>query len=281
MSIGELLDRTFSLYRRHFWLFIGIMILPQLFILASRLAFQGGMFSFTGGAPGASAGSQMLFGAGVIIGALMMMFVFYMMFFVAMAATIPALTEILQGRVIGVRDCYARLKGKLGVVFGLLFTAGLLVWLGSMLCVVPGVLLLLRWAVVMPVAVVEGRSVGDSLKRSANLTEGRWGEAFLVFLLFVVINYVAEGIFAYPFAIVQMVQSVKGEDAYWLAVLTNFGEFVGGVLASPLLMISICLFYYDCRIRKEALDLQMMMAALDQAQGSSVSGTPAPPPGAA
>ena len=24
LSVGEILDRTFTLYRRHFWLFIGI-----------------------------------------------------------------------------------------------------------------------------------------------------------------------------------------------------------------------------------------------------------------
>src|SRR5260370_21458674 len=38
LSIGELLDRTFSLYRRNFLLFIGISAIPQLLVLAMRLA---------------------------------------------------------------------------------------------------------------------------------------------------------------------------------------------------------------------------------------------------
>jgi len=37
LSTGELLDRTFSLYRNHFVLFVGIFALPHLCVLA----FQG------------------------------------------------------------------------------------------------------------------------------------------------------------------------------------------------------------------------------------------------
>ena len=37
LSLGELLDRTFTLYRNHFWLFVGIMAVPQLLILAIGL----------------------------------------------------------------------------------------------------------------------------------------------------------------------------------------------------------------------------------------------------
>lgn len=34
LTTGELLDRTFSLYRAHFGLFIGIFALPHLVVLA-------------------------------------------------------------------------------------------------------------------------------------------------------------------------------------------------------------------------------------------------------
>ena len=38
LSLGELLDRTFFLYRRHFLLFIGIASIPYLLLLAILLA---------------------------------------------------------------------------------------------------------------------------------------------------------------------------------------------------------------------------------------------------
>src|SRR5438552_9078889 len=38
LSLGEILDRTFSLYRKNFLLFAGITAIPQLLVLALRLA---------------------------------------------------------------------------------------------------------------------------------------------------------------------------------------------------------------------------------------------------
>jgi len=38
LSIGEILDRTFTLYRRYFLLFVGISAIPQILVLAFRLA---------------------------------------------------------------------------------------------------------------------------------------------------------------------------------------------------------------------------------------------------
>ena len=37
LSLGEILDRSFSLYRENFTLFIGIAAIPRLLVLALRL----------------------------------------------------------------------------------------------------------------------------------------------------------------------------------------------------------------------------------------------------
>ena len=38
LSLGELLDRTFQLYRQQFMLFVGIVALPQLVLLTANLS---------------------------------------------------------------------------------------------------------------------------------------------------------------------------------------------------------------------------------------------------
>src|ERR1700691_4627115 len=38
LSLGELLDRTFTLYRGHFLLFLGISAIPHVFVLLIQLA---------------------------------------------------------------------------------------------------------------------------------------------------------------------------------------------------------------------------------------------------
>ena len=65
---------------------------------------------------------------------------------------------------------------------------------GFVLLIVPGVLLLLRWAVAVPVRVVEGPGIGAAFSRSAELTKGhRWAILALVvgyFVLFAAIGAV-------------------------------------------------------------------------------------------
>ena len=61
---------------------------------------------------------------------------------------------------------------------------------GLCLLVVPGVVLALRWLLPVPIVMTEGRGVGDSLRRSTELTQGvrvplfsllvTWGVPFLL-----------------------------------------------------------------------------------------------------
>jgi len=48
---------------------------------------------------------------------------------------------------------------------------------------------------------------------------------------------------------------------FW-TVMSQLGTFLGGTLATPISIIASTVFYYDLRVRKEAFDLQMMMAAV-------------------
>jgi hypothetical protein len=48
---------------------------------------------------------------------------------------------------------------------------------------------------------------------------------------------------------------------FW-TVMSNIGTFLGGTLALPVATIACTVFYYDLRVRKEAFDLQMMMASV-------------------
>ena len=53
LNLGEILDRTFTLYRRHFLLFMGISAIPQTLVLAVNVisllvGAKGAMRAFTG-----------------------------------------------------------------------------------------------------------------------------------------------------------------------------------------------------------------------------------------
>jgi uncharacterized membrane protein len=79
-------------------------------------------------------------------------------------------------------------------VFPLSLLSTVLVIVGSVLLVVPGIILSLMFAVAVPVAVIEGRGPIAALKRSSELTKGYKGLIFMTSFLWgvfiVVLNWV-------------------------------------------------------------------------------------------
>ena len=117
LTLGELLDRSFSLYRRHFWLFVGIMALPSLLALAFGLLVA--LFNPQPGGPGSVAaqpnpaeilGALLWFGAAMIG----MLIVYCITYAVALGATTVAVSQLYMGRPISIREAYAPLRGRVG-----------------------------------------------------------------------------------------------------------------------------------------------------------------------
>ncbi len=40
LSLGELLDRTFTFIKQHFWLFVGIMAIPAAFTIPAQIPYS-------------------------------------------------------------------------------------------------------------------------------------------------------------------------------------------------------------------------------------------------
>ena len=111
LSLGELLDRTFTLYRRHFWVFVGIMAVPASIGIPANyliLHFESGTL-FTAGPP-------TLPSPGLILGFLAGYCAFFVLalvvYSVAVAAVTHAVSEAYLGRQSTVRDSYRSIRGK-------------------------------------------------------------------------------------------------------------------------------------------------------------------------
>ena len=57
------------------------------------------------------------------------------------------------------------------------------VTIGTLLLVIPGIYLMLRYSLAVPVTVIEGRRGSDAIERSGELMEGRYGAALLRYVL--------------------------------------------------------------------------------------------------
>jgi len=265
LSTGELLDRTFSLYRTHFALFLGIFALPHLVVLAYQcvgLVFQ----SPNPKLPNLFFSFLWSIGAGFLALAVSA---------ASQAATVVAVSQVHLDRPAGVMESFQRVKNQILPVVGLSLLIGLTAGAACLALIVPGVLLLIMWSLSVPAKVLENKGILDSMSRSADLTRGSRGRIFVIWLLFFVLSIGVSLLLRWPVEIAAGVTSIfalQRAGAGWQAALL-VSTFVSECLVGPLATIAFSLVYYDERVRKEAFDLQLMMMTLDS---PAPPGSPAP-----
>lgn len=255
LSTGELLDRTFSLYRSHFGLFIAIFAIPHLVVLAFQLV---GVSMQT---PGTDI-SRALMTSIWSLGAVFLTVIFSA---ASQAATVVAVSNVHLDRPASVADSFTRVKGEIAGVIGMSMLVGLGVGVGFIALIVPGILLALMWSLAVPVKVLENKGATDAMSRSSDLTKGDRGRIFVIWLLFFVMGIGISLLLQWPIEIAAGVSTrgaLQRSPAIW-QVASLVATFVSECLVGPLGTIAFSLVYYDERVRKEAFDLQLMMTTLD------------------
>jgi hypothetical protein len=137
---------------------------------------------------------------------------------------------------------FAYVMGPIG------FTLGLLV------VIIPVIIMGLWFYVVAPVVILEGSSGTAALARSRELMTGNLGKGFGLGLVLLLLGLVVGFILG---AIVGFIPMLS-------PMIRVFLQNVISALILPITTAPIILLYYDLRIRKEAFDLQMLSAAMEQ-----------------
>jgi hypothetical protein len=266
LSLGEILDRTFTLYRSYFLLFVGISAIPRVLLLILNLAQvfvlipmgipMGGVGQRPPGSPDAvfkMLGVMMVIGTlGFVVGLLVIL--------LTQGATILAVSEIYLGRTITIAESFRKVRGELGTLLGVLILNFLAIIAGFIFLVIPGIYIMCRLMVCVPAALSENLGPVESMERSFALTKDNAGRAFVILLLYFALSMGAAMLFAAPFQIgVLFSKNSPGMMTFWLA-MTQVGGFVANVLVAPVATIASAVFYYDLRVSKEAFDLQLLMS---------------------
>jgi MFS family permease len=308
MSLSELLDRTFTLYRNRFWLFCGIMLMPEIAILVCSLIVVVGFpirvvpvavnpvnpFAFLQSVQSRLAPTLLLLFAQIFFGAL------------ALGAVTITVSELYLGRAVSIRGAYMKVRGRVFGLIGLIFLLvliGMAIFFGVLvgailigalasvvlntispiltgvfvLLLVVGAFVLVAWlmmrfAVSIPVFLLEGQGAVDSMARSGLLTRGNRGRVMAATIVMYIVVTVVQFLFVLPFSIMTMVYITKGILPLWIQIGQSAAGAIAGTIAGPLFMITIALIYYDVRIRKEAFDLESMISALKPATGTEGNG---------
>lgn len=290
MNTGEILDRTFNLYRNNFPLFAGIALLPP----ALNLALNVTQLITTQFASGINA---------VVISGLSSagLFVVYLLgTIVAAAATVHAVSMVHlgQGTTIGasyrgIQPYFWRLVGLgvllvlLGVALALPFIVllalsfgmreyaalfGALTALAVLAFIVLGIHFYARFSVSMSALVLEKVGAVQAMRRSMFLTKGASGRIWLMIILTGIIAFAVAFALEIP---VLLLLNAKIISLFTFRLLIALVSFIAGTVVGPVSSISLVLIYYDQRIRREAFDLQIMMDALGQTNPQqAISATP-------
>jgi hypothetical protein len=161
---------------------------------------------------------------------------------VLVAAALEEDSSLTAGEVLG------RLRGRVGNVIVVAIMAGILMGLGLLLLVIPGIIAAVWLAVATPVAAIEGRRNSDALGRSRELARGHfWHVALTMLLGWVIFAVLAFGATIMLTIVLAMV-----------GLPERLIELVAGVVLIPLFpMVGVAasLLYFDLRIRREGADM--------------------------
>jgi hypothetical protein len=273
LSLGEILDRTFSLYRRHFLLFLGITAIPHLLILGFNL-LQVLILKAPSALPKTATQLQAGSGSNVvpfgILGGLVALIVYVVAFLFAQGGTIYAVSDLYLGRATTIGASLGRMWGQLANLFGVMVLNGLAILAATIFLIIPGIYVACRLSTCIPAALLEDLGARQSLERSFALTKENAGRAFVIYLLYFALLYAAMFLFMVPFGVLLAFSAKDPGLMRWAMGLMQVGNFLGGVLVGPFVLIATSVFYYDLRVRKEAFDLQMMLnPAGNPASGSA------------
>jgi hypothetical protein len=306
LTLGELLDRSFGLYRRHFLLFVGLMAIPAAFTLLLSVSLQ--IFPevtrrqiIDNDANPTAMAALFAFSAVAFV---VLMFAYWIAYMVTLGATTVAVSELYVGRAATIASAFGQVRGHIGRLLLLLLLVGLrltglfvallivaaligmvfaiiarplgaavfmLGLLGSMLACM---LFSLRYALSVPALVLEHVKASEAIRRSVRLTQGHFWRTAVLVIFAMVITYAAMAIFQGPFFVAAMIAGPESKALVWLNGAGAITGTIGSAICGPLMIIALAVLYYDLRIRKEGFDLQLMIDNLDPTPGA-----PMPAPG--
>ncbi|MGA7671438.1 MAG: glycerophosphoryl diester phosphodiesterase membrane domain-containing protein [Nitrolancea sp.] len=253
LSVSDLVDETFQMYRRNFLLFISItavLVVPLAAIhVLQEIAVQ--RQSTTSGIVGVSFMS------------LVVILLRYLADLAVLTAVIYAASEIRMGRKPSISEAYFNGMERFAAVIRVSLL--LVVALGLICITIIGIpfaiYLGVAWALAVYVAVLENEGAWDSAKRSRDLVKGNWWRVLGVTFLIGLIVFLVQAMFAIPSALlnmpVQFFSSSTTSSASAITISTTL-DTIGTIVTGPIIYIACLLLYYDLRARKEGLDLELM-----------------------
>ena len=285
MGVGDLLDTTFSLYRKHFLLFLGII---AVYFFGSLVTYSLEGFlqdsDLKNLVPHLNMPFALVSMGGVIVAAAAIFLNGYITSTDALKQVLRRFWHLLGGYLL-----WTTIILVIPIIVALLFLTSFLTRGTSLvsnlfipLAFLPfSIYFAVRWGFVFEVLLLEKTNVKNAFKRSSELVRGTWwrvfGQLVLILLLSVAILYIFEISLGSIFILAKaaggtdykeliqwsvMEEDLSSSNLIFYAIMTC-ADLILKTLIFPIWVIGITLLYFDLRIRKEGFDIEMQVNSPD------------------
>ena len=277
-GVGEILDAAFRLCFTHWRPLVTatLVVVVPVQILATVVLFSAFPDNLTTEqvflGPEVPAEDVGVFFAGQLVSSVLTI----LMVLLTIAACFKAVADAYLGSQpdwrASVRFAVRRLAPLLWI--SVLYGLGLV--LGFVALIIPGIFLAIAWSLAYPAALVEDVRGAAALKRSFQLVRGRWWPVFGVQLVGAILVSVIAGIVQ----VIILAPVFFVDSLLALPVLSGLASIVGYAISTPLQAAIVAIVFFDQRVRKEGLDLELMAQSLGTEAPAASAGAGSPAPGA-
>jgi Membrane domain of glycerophosphoryl diester phosphodiesterase len=275
LSVGEILDAGFRLFRHRFGTLVACVVVPvvPLTILGTIVTASTDPNAYDVNAPATETGTAL---AGFLISLVLQS--------AGAALAVAACFKAISAAYLGERANWADSLGYAVRRFIPLMAVYILVVLitipGFILLLIPGIWLSIKLCMSFPAVIFERANPFRAIGRSWKLTRHNWWRVFgtlvVVFLIALVVNFALTAILG----AVAAGSDTISELAF--ALLATIITLITYMLTYPLWAAVMTVIYYDLRVRNEGFDLQLLAQGVG-ADASRFETSPerptAPPPG--
>ena len=263
MSIGDILDGTFRLYRARFGPFLLIALTVYIPISLLVTLLQG--LSQQAMTPGEVEPGMLL----IVLVPVLLFALFVLP--LCQGALVHNISAAYLGEDIGAWASYRRAAPRLIRLLIANLIAAIIIGCGFILFIVPGIIFSLWYMLLTAVVMLETKGILGSGKRSRELMRGNLGKGFVLALVVFVLGFIFQMIVSAALAI------IGGFTPAATVHILTFVENAAPAVILPIQVAPMILLYYDLRIRKEGFDLERLAASLEEDQNDQ-DDPYAPPP---
>ena len=286
LGIGELLDASIRVCVAQRWTLLKIVlvvVVPAQVLSAIVLAstfpddfLDSDLLDPTAPAPTIDGQDAGTFAAGVGV----IIVLSGVMFLLGTGACFRAITEAWLGREPDWRESLGFAVRRSPSLMWTSIAYVIAMVIAFLLLVIPAIWGSIAFVLCIPVALVERTGGFRSLRRSAGLVRGRWWPTLGVLLVGFFLAGIVSTIVQYALSLPVFVVTTS---PLAIIIFSTIGAIAGYMVATPFQAALVALVYFDLRVRKEGLDLELVaerMGAQPPERGPEPAPAPVPAGGA-